>query len=76
MTDCKRLNDIIKASDYPINVIASKAGMTTQSLHNKRTGKREFTINEMLALCKILEIENSERDQIFLQQNVSISHAT
>lgn len=67
MTDCKRLNEIIKSSDYPVNVIASKAGMTTQSLHNKRTGKREFTIKEMLGLCEVLEIPDSVRDEIFLR---------
>ena len=67
MTDCKKLNELINESDYPINVIAEKAGMTTQSLHNKRTGKREFTIREMVALCKILKISKPEREQIFLQ---------
>ena len=67
MTDCKRLNEIIKKSDYPINVIAAKSGMSTQSLHNKRTGKREFTINEMVALCKVLNINKTDRDQIFLR---------
>lgn len=67
MTDCKRLNEIIKTSDFPINVIATKAGMTTQSLHNKRKGKREFTINEMLALCRVLNISKTEREEIFLR---------
>lgn len=67
MTDCARLNEIIKNSDYPVNVIASKAGMTTQSLHNKRTGKREFTINEMLSLCRVLDISEKEREKIFLR---------
>jgi hypothetical protein len=67
MTDCKKLNELIQGSDYPINVIASKAGMTVQSLHNKRTGKREFTIKEMIALCKVLDINKTEREQIFLR---------
>lgn len=67
MTDCKRLNELIKQSDFPINVIAAKAGMSTQSLHNKRKGKREFTINEMVALCKVLNISKNEREQIFLK---------
>jgi hypothetical protein len=67
MTDCKKLNELIKKSDYPVNVIAAKAGMTTQSLHNKRTGKREFTINEMMLLCKVLDISKQEREKIFLQ---------
>lgn len=67
MTDYKQLDEIIKNSDYPVNVIASKAGMTTQSLHNKRKGKREFTIAEMLALCDILNISKSNREKIFLK---------
>lgn len=67
MTDCKRLDELIKSSDYPINVIAAKVGMTTQSLHNKRTGQREFTIREMVGLCKVLNIPDSERDEIFLR---------
>lgn len=67
MTDCKKLNELIKKSDYPVNVIAAKVGMTTQSLHNKRTGKREFTINEMVLLCKVLDISKQEREKIFLQ---------
>jgi hypothetical protein len=67
MTNCERLNELIKGSDYPVNVIASKVGMTTQSLHNKRTGKREFTIKEMLGLCEVLDISDSERDEIFLR---------
>ncbi len=66
MTNCKKLNEKIKESGYPIKIIASKSGMTTQSLHNKRTGKREFTIREMLSLCEVLSIPKSERDEIFL----------
>ena len=67
MTNCKMLEEKIKASDYPVNVIAAKAGMTTQSLHNKRKGKREFTIQEMLSLCQVLKITAKEREQIFLR---------
>ena len=68
MTDCVRLNKIIKDSDYPIGVIASKSGMTTQSLHKKRKGSREFTIREMLALCRVLNIDYETREEIFLQE--------
>lgn len=65
MTDVKRLDELIKQSDYPINVIASKMGITTQALHSKRIGKREFSIREMLELCDILQINKSEREKIF-----------
>lgn len=70
MTDFKRLNELIKNSDYPINVIASKMGITTQALHNKRIGKREFSIHEMLTLCEVLNISNSEREKIFFAKKV------
>jgi hypothetical protein len=59
------LNEIIDASDYPINVIARKSGMSVQSLHNKRTGIRKFTVEEILALCKTLKITKKQRLKIF-----------
>lgn len=66
MTNLKKLNEIILNSDYPVKVIARKAGMSVQTLHNKRTGKREFTVSEMLGLCKALELTQKERNEIFL----------
>ena len=66
MVNLNKLNEIILNSDYPVKVIARKAGMSVQTLHNKRTGKREFTVSEMLGLCKALELSQKERNEIFL----------
>lgn len=68
MTDLKKFNALIDGSDYPINVIAKKAGMTTQSLRNKRNGTRELTVGEILAFAKIFNLTKKERDEIFLLQ--------
>ncbi len=65
MANLKRLNEAIRSSDYSVGVIAKKAGMTRQSLYNKRLGKREFSVGEMAALCKVLNLSKTDRDQIF-----------
>ncbi len=66
MTDLKLLNELIEKSDYPVKVIARRAGMSVQSLHNKRTGKREFTVREIISLAKVFNLTKSEREKIFL----------
>lgn len=65
MTDLKRINELIETSDYPVKVIARKMGMSTQSLHNKRTGKREFTVREILSFCEVFNLSKTERTKIF-----------
>ena len=66
MVDLKKFNELIENSDYPIKVIARKAGMTTQSLRNKRNGTRELTVREILAFAEIFNLTKKERDEIFL----------
>lgn len=65
MTDLKRINELIETSDYPVKVIARKMGVSTQTLHNKRTGKREFTVREILAFCEVFNLSKTERTKIF-----------
>lgn len=66
MVNLKLLNEMICASGYPKKVIAQRAGMSVQSLHNKRTGKREFSVKEILALSEILNLSKRQREEIFL----------
>lgn len=65
MTNLILLNKVIEDSDYPIKVIARKLGMSPQSLHNKRTGKREFTVKEILSFCEVFNLSKTERTKIF-----------
>ena len=66
MANLEKFNELIEASDYPIKVIARRAGMTTQSLRNKRNGTREFTVREILAFAEIFNLTKKEREEIFL----------
>ena len=66
MTNCIRLQEAIDNSGYTLKFIAQKLGITPQGLHKKRTGNSEFTIHEMLALCELLNITKSAREEIFL----------
>lgn len=66
MPDLEKLNKVIASSDYPVKVIARKAGMSVQTLHNKRKGKREFTVSELIGLSKALNLTQKERNEIFL----------
>ena len=66
MTDCGKLNEAISRSGYKKNFIASSLNITPQAFHKKMKGISEFTIGEMLVLCRLLNIENDKREQIFL----------
>lgn len=66
MTDCKRLQEAIDDSGYTIKFIAKKLGITPQGFHKKRKGISEFTIDEMLILCDLLQISKPAREEIFL----------
>ena len=72
MTDLKKFNELIDNSDYPINVIASKVGMSTQSLRNKRNGLREITVREMVAFCELFNLSKKQREEIFLTKEWEI----
>lgn len=66
MTNLDKFNELIDSSDLPIKVIARRAGMSVQSLHNKRTGKREVTVREILAFSEIFNLSKKQREEIFL----------
>ena len=76
MTDLEKFNQLIDSSDYPVNVIARKAGMTPQSLHNKRRGDRELTVGEVIAFTEIFNLTKKQRDDIFLTPRVRNTHAS
>jgi hypothetical protein len=74
MTDLEKFNELIDSSDFPINVIARRAGMTPQSLHNKRRGERELTVSEIISFCEIFNLTKKQRDEIFLTPRVRNTH--
>lgn len=66
MTNLDKFNQLIDSSDFPVKVIARRVGMSVQSLHNKRTGKRELTVREILAFSELFNLSKKQREEIFL----------
>jgi transcriptional regulator with XRE-family HTH domain len=50
--------------------LAQEIGISAQSLSRKLTGKREFRLNEVLAICRCLNIDDPAN--IFLPQSSQI----
>ncbi|WP_251613000.1 helix-turn-helix domain-containing protein [Senimuribacter intestinalis] len=48
----------IAEKGYNQKLLAEKVGMSSNSLSRKISGKREFTLSEMISICKVLEIDD------------------
>ena len=53
----------IKEKAYTQSDIAKEIGVSLQSFNSKINGKRKFTLDEVVKICKVLKIE--EPNQIF-----------
>lgn len=64
--DYKRLEQKIEASGLKKKFIAEKMNLSYQGLHNKLTGKHDFTRQEVATLSELLGIKkSSELEAIF-----------
>lgn len=45
--------------------LARVLNLSPYTLYRKRHGEKEFTVREMLTLCRVLELSEAERDAIF-----------
>ena len=59
------LRKIIKNKGMKYQFIADKLGISRETLHNKITGKSEFTVTEMRGLTDILKLEFEEIQSVF-----------
>ena len=50
--------------------ISQKSGILRETLYNRLNGKGEFNASEMVALSRVLNLSNSERDAIFFASDV------
>lgn len=71
MTDLLLLQDKIKDSGMMISAIAEKSGIERTTLYNRLKGRGEFTASEIVGITSALHLNKSERDNIFLSQNVN-----
>lgn len=60
--NANKLRAKIKENGMNQNSVAEKIGIFSNSLSRKLLGKREFTLSEVVALCKVLSIENPQEN--------------
>ncbi len=70
MTDFKLLKKRISDSGMTMVAIANKTGILRETLYNRLNGKGEFNASEMVAIAKVLNLSNDERDAIFFATEV------
>lgn len=51
--------------------LSEKSGIDRATLYNRFNGKGEFTASEIMGITDALHLSNSERDSIFLLENVN-----
>lgn len=56
----KLINEYIQLSGYKLKHIAAQLGITYVGLHNKLTGKRSFTVEELQKLRSILNLTDEQ----------------
>lgn len=71
MADLERLKAVIADRGMKKIVIAKRAGMTRYTLDRRLAGFGDFRASEIVGLSKALRLTRTERDEIFLQQNVN-----
>ena len=72
MTNTELLREIISKSGFKLEYLASKCGITRQSLSNKITNRNIFTAEEIAVLCQELKISSlTEKERIFFAKEVA-----
>lgn len=67
MPDANRLKRKIKDSGMTVKAISEKTGILRETLYNRLKGVGEFTASEIVALSNVLNMSQTERDDIFLK---------
>lgn len=69
-TNFEALQCKIKESGMTIVAICEKTGIERATLYNRLKGVGEFSASEIVALSEVLRLKNTDRDKIFLTDNV------
>ena len=67
MPDIKMLKDKITDSGMTVKAVAEKSGILRETLYNRLKGVGEFTTSEIVSLSNVLNLSQTERDDIFLK---------
>lgn len=67
MPDIKMLKNKITDSGMTVKAVAEKSGILRETLYNRLKGVGEFTASEIVSLSNVLNLSQTERDDIFLK---------
>lgn len=71
MVNIALLKNTIEDRGMAIVKLSEKTGIDRATLYNRFNGKGEFTASEIVSITDALRLTNSERDSIFLLENVN-----
>ena len=71
--DCILLTDIIDERGFTKNEIAEQLGLSRQGLYNKINGEKEFKASEIRKLSRLLNLSDSDKDQMLVNDYVDES---
>ena len=64
------LTNIIEERGFTKNEIAEQLGLSRQGLYNKLNGEKEFKASEIRKLSRLLNLSDSDKNQIFFNDYV------
>ncbi len=70
MTNTAKLRELIKAKGLKYGYVAERLGLTQYGFSRKLENKSEFKVSEAAKLSELLQINASERDDIFFSHRV------
>lgn len=64
----KRVRKLMESHNMEVNDFANKMDLNIEDLKNKLDGKEEFYIDEMMKIKTIFQLDSSECDELFFQE--------
>lgn len=74
MTNTQLLRKKIDNSGYKLHYIAKQIGLTYQGFQKKTNNQTEFKATEIQTLCKLLNIDIQEKEEIFFANDVDLEY--
>lgn len=65
----KRVKKLMENNNIEMGDLANKMDLKLEELERKLQGKEEFYIDEMMKIKTIFQLENSQCDELFFQED-------
>ncbi len=65
----KRVKKLMERNQIELQELANKMELTEIELNNKLEGKEEFYLDEMMKIKTIFELDSSDCDELFFQED-------